>query len=265
VVQQATATYSTSLSVGGLAGATLSVPMLALVGWRGTFVAWALPALLAGALWLSLAPGRATAHVPETHGLGRLARRGSVWHVAALFGSQSLAYYGAATWIPFLLRGTPPAYLALVLLVFNLATLPPGIVLAPVRRPWATSRAFYAGAGLAMLAGALGLVAAPVWLAWLAAALLGAGVGMTFSGTTALPTVLASSGTEVASYSAIVLTAGYALAFVGPLIGGVLLDLTGIVRAPFWTIAVAAAAMLALGATLPASARGRPDAALPAP
>jgi len=55
----------------------------------------------------------------------------------------------------------------------------------------------------------------------------------------------------VAAYSALVLTAGYAFSFIGPLLGGILLDHTGILTSPFWVITASGVLALGLGATLP--------------
>jgi cyanate permease len=79
---------------------------------------------------------------------------------------------------------------------------------------------------------------------------IGLGTGMIFTGTTTLPALLAKSPSEVAGYAALVLTAGYAVSFVGPLLGGVLLDQTHILTSPFWVITASAAIATILGATL---------------
>jgi cyanate permease len=74
---------------------------------------------------------------------------------------------------------------------------------------------------------------------------------MNFSGAFALPPLLARSGPEAASLTSVMLTAGYALALFGPLIGGLLLDLTGILSAPFGLFAAGAVLLIALGLALP--------------
>nr|MDQ6900966.1 hypothetical protein [Candidatus Dormibacteraeota bacterium] len=124
-------------------------------------------------------------------------------------------------------------------------------VLLLLRRPWATSRSFYAGAGVLMLAGSLGFAFGLTGLAWLWAGLISASVGVTFTGSMALPALLARSSGDVAGFSAIVLTAGYALAFLGPLAGGVLLDHLHGNGVPFWLHVCAALGILCLGLRLP--------------
>ena len=131
--------------------------------------------------------------------------------------------------------------------------LPVTLVLLGTRRPFVRSRAFYAAAGALATAGVLGwLVAAdaavPLW-----AALIGAGVSMTFAGLLAYPpSVEAPAG--VAGFTAVMLTVGYCAAFTGPLLGGVVLDLVHWRRAPFLVIGVAAVVMVIAGLRPPPSA-----------
>jgi len=256
LVQQASTAYATALGLGGLAGATLSIRLLAFGGWRGTFVIWGALALAAGLLWLATAPGRGGEHAPHPGGFGELVRDRAVWQVAAMFGSQSLVYYSSATWIPFEVRWAGTGYLTLVLFLLNAASIPLSVVLVMLRWPWARSRAVYAGAGLLMLAGSLGFALGAVSLAWLWASLLSVAVAVTFTGSTVLPALFSRRQSHTAGYASLVLTAGYALAFLGPLLGGLLVDRTHTFTSPFWLTTAAAVLVLVLGATLPR--RGTP-------
>jgi CP family cyanate transporter-like MFS transporter len=253
-VQRAGTVFATALGLGGLGGAVLTVHLSSAVGWRGSFAAWSLLALAVGLVWLALAPGRAGDRQPQPDALGDLLRDGAVWHVAALFGAQSLVFYAASSWIPFELRGSSAAYLSLVLLLLNVVNVPVMFLLLALPWPWATSRRFYTLSGALMTAGAVTLAAGATGLAWLWVVLLGVGTAMTFAGTITLPALFARSG-QAAGYSAVVLTVGYAISFAGPFAGGVLLDRTHSVRSPFWLMAAVAAGVMLLGLTLPR--RGR--------
>ncbi len=250
-VQRASAVFASSLGLGGLADSTLSVHLLAVGGWRGSFVAWSLLPLAAGALWLRTAPGSGGGRQPESGGLRRLVRDRAVWHVAALFGGQSAVYYAAASWIPFELRSAGPGYLSLVLLALNTVNVPVGATLVALRWPWARSRRFYVLAGILMTLGGAGFALGLTGLAWLWAAVLGVGTTMTFTGSTVLPTLFARRSGEVPGYAALVLTAGYAISFAGPFLGGVLLDHTHRLTSPFWVTELASVAIVVLGLTLP--------------
>ena len=259
-IQQASTVYAMSLALGGLTAASLTVYLLPVVGWRGTFAAWGLPAIIAAGLWLRLGPGRSSPHEAQPHDLGRLLRSREVWHVAALFGGQSLVFYGGVAWIPFLLRGTSAGYLALVLFLFQAVSVPLTIIASANDRPWATSRWWYVTGGIMMMIGAAGFTLGLTNLAWLWAPITGLGNSMVFLGALSLPAILARHRNEVAGYTAITLTAGYALAFLGPLAGGLILDLTGVFTSPFWIYLVAAVLTTALAMMI---SRPQRTAALP--
>jgi len=57
----------------------------------------------------------------------------------------------------------------------------------------------------------------------------------------------------VAGYSALMLTIGYLLAFFGPILGGLLLDITGLLTAPFLVLVAGAVGMIAIGLTFKAA------------
>jgi MFS transporter, CP family, cyanate transporter len=257
-VQQGSTVYAMSLAAGGSGGAALSVYLLRFGGWRGTFMIWALLALAGACIWIALAPDRGVRHEPVPHGLGRLVRDRQVWHVAVLFGAQSLVFFGGTTWLPFLLRGYSHDYLALVLFLFQVVSLPLTAILATMRRPWASSRLWYVAGGLLMTSGSVGFVLGLTDWAWLWAPMMGLGNSMVFAGITTLTAILAKSRADVAGYTALTLTVGYAFSFFGPLLGGVLLDYTHVITSPFWVIATSAAMAVLLGATLSKSLLARP-------
>jgi CP family cyanate transporter-like MFS transporter len=251
-VQQASTGYGIAMAVGALVASSATVYLAAFGGWRGTFAMWAAPPLVAAAVWM-IATKPEPARAPEPSGVG-LALRGRLgWYLALLFGCQSMGYFGSQTWIPFLLGKSGSGEVALALLMLNFAGLPLQLALALTRWPWALSRAFYTVSGLLMLASSLGflLEIRLATLAWLWAALFGLGGSMNFSGAFALPPLLARSGAEAASLTSVMFTAGYAVALFGPLLGGTLLDETGVLSAPFALFAGAGVLLVVLGLVLP--------------
>ena len=61
-VQQVSIVLGLSMAAGGVVAASLSVYLLMLGGWRGTFVFWAVLALVATGVWILFAPGRRSTH-----------------------------------------------------------------------------------------------------------------------------------------------------------------------------------------------------------
>lgn len=250
-IQQVSSLYAMALSLGALGGSALTVFLLAIAGWQGTFVIWAGLALTAGVVWLMAAPGRALNTAPVPHGLAGLIKDRQVWHVAGLFGSQSLVFYCGLTWIPFVLHDQSRSYLALVLFMFQVTSLPLIGLVALLRRPWALSRSWYVAGSLLMAIASIALMLGVKSTAWLWAGMLGLGSGVVLVGSIALPAMLAKDAHHVAGYTALTFTAGYAMAFLGPLLGGVLFDKTHLVTSTLWVVTAVALISIGLGATLP--------------
>jgi CP family cyanate transporter-like MFS transporter len=251
-VQQVSTAYGIAMSVGALIAASITVYLLVFGGWRGTFLIWALPPLVAAGVWLLVSPQEEDRRRQPSR-LAATLRGRLGWYLALLFGCQSMAYFGSQTWIPFLLGREGSGKVALTLLLLNLSGLPLQLGLALTRWPWARSRPFYVVSGLLILASSLAFLFQVQLdrLAWLWAVVFGLGGSMNFSGAFALPPLLARSGAEAASLTSVMLTAGYALALFGPLIGGVLLDATGVLSAPFAIFCGGGVLLVLLGLVLP--------------
>jgi MFS transporter, CP family, cyanate transporter len=95
------------------------------------------------------------------------------------------------------------------------------------------------------------LTPAPLELFW--AALLGGSSALVFTLGIALPPLLARPG-EVARLTGITISLTYAVAFVGPLIGGQLWDLFHLPAVAFLPVALASIMLIVLGALLPSHA-----------
>jgi CP family cyanate transporter-like MFS transporter len=259
-IQRASVIYTVALNLGGVLATTTTIYLALLGGWRGTFVIWAVPTVLAGAAWFWLAPPAGQLH-RDPQPTRALLQDPGVFRAAGLFGSQSVVYFTALTWIPFLLESQGRRAIALTLLTMGLTVVMASLALAMIHRPFATSRSFYLVAGAMTAIGALGLALRWPGVSLALVALLGVGSGLTFTASMALPP-LSAEGSTVASYSALMLTAGYGLAFLGPYAGGVLVDATRAVSAPFWILVLAGIAMAGLGLTF---RPGSPDNGLQSP
>lgn|GEM_PF-2677609 len=241
--------YGNGLLMGSVFGASLSPYMSAAFGWRGMFLVWAVVAGIGVLLWTRFTPpDRAAA--PQIN-LGAIARDPRAWQVAALFTFQNVVYYTVATWLPFLVKDRGPAYLATTLLFLNLFPIVLLLALAFLRWRYALSTAFYVIAGLLAAAGSLGLLLGLVELAWPLAFMVGLGAGAAFVGSVALPPLLASNESEAAGFSALMFTAGYTLAFAGPISAGLLVDATGQVTMAFWPPVIGAVLMAVVGSLAP--------------
>jgi CP family cyanate transporter-like MFS transporter len=246
-----TGAYSMSLTLGAALAAALAVPLEEWLGsWEASLTAWSVPALVAAAVWTSIA-WRSGAVVQGESPPG-LWRNRLAWMVSLYMGMQSMAFYAGLSWIPTVLEdhgysaGSAGALQALSALV-QLAPAFAVPVLAARRRDQVGLLWWIV---LLQLAGALGLLlaidVAPLWIV-----VLGIGQGGALGLGLILPVLRGGSAASVAALTAMSLCVGYMIAAVGPWLLGAVHDAFG-----GWTVALivfAAICLLELAPGLPAS------------
>ncbi|MDT7607581.1 MAG: transporter, family, cyanate transporter [Pseudonocardiales bacterium] len=248
-----TALYTTALAVGMTGGAALTGPAERAFGgdWRVGLGVWAGLALVAAPPWLALAGfagrGAGSAGVGGT-GVGPGGAGGGgpkpALHRASLaraltlfFGCQSLNAYVVLGWLPSVLidagRDTRSASLSLALV--SAMSVPMSIALPAIAGRRVDQRGLVVLTTVCYAGGYLGLLFAPAALGWLSAALLGAGNG-------AFPLAVTLIGLRTrrpemtTALSGLVQSGGYLLAVVGPLLVGVLHQVSGGWRVPLLVV-----------------------------
>lgn len=233
-----TALYGNGAIVGEALAASLTLTVLVplLGSWEAALALWSAP-LLVGALLVSIvSPGQSGG---PRHSQGRHQawwpawRRRETWLVGAVQAAGSVAYFGTNAYLSTAFHARDEGGLAaLGLSALNLAQLPASLVVGVVARRRMLPAPLLSAAGITVTAGCV-LVAGFHGLAAVAgAALVGAGSATGFVVALALPPLLASEP-DVARLSAGMFTIGYALAFLLPLCGGLLWDLSGVAALAF--------------------------------
>jgi CP family cyanate transporter-like MFS transporter len=153
------------------------------------------------------------------------------------FGCQSLNAYVVLGWLPSVLidagRDTRSASLSLALV--SAMSVPMSIALPAIAGRRVDQRGLVVLTTVCYAGGYLGLLVAPAALGWLSAALLGAGNG-------AFPLAVTLIGLRTrrpemtAALSGLVQSGGYLLAVVGPLLVGVLHQVSGGWRVPLLVV-----------------------------
>ena len=209
------------------------------------------------AAWLRLMP-RDEGHQRVPLAIPKLPwRRSSAWLLGAIFGSQSILFYGCITWLASIYeeRGWRLAaaggLIALLTGIGLIATL--AVPLLADR--FGSRRSQLALASLLSIAGILGIALTPgeqpgSILTIGSTALLGLGIGAYFPLALTLPVDVASDSADAASISALMLLIGYLLAAIAPVALGLIRDATGNFGAVMWSLVVIAFAMLPLALAL---------------
>lgn len=131
-----TAGYTTILAASASFAAAFSYPSAAQFGWQMALELWALPALLALGLSLTLLGGKSDAaqEEPEEHaGDFKLISRSPIaWAIIGLFGIQSLGFYALLAWLPnFAIdSGMNPSDAGALLSLMTVVGVPVGLVLS---------------------------------------------------------------------------------------------------------------------------------------
>ncbi|QHS11315.1 MFS transporter [Sinimarinibacterium sp. NLF-5-8] len=238
------ALYITVLQIGTAIPAFTAVPIAQAVGWRASLGLWAALGVFAAVpwLWLITAHRRALARaphitapaVPTSTAPAAVRARLPVWRstlawgMALMFGVTSLITYALFTWLPsYLVQvGTTPAQAGVLLGVFSalglVGALGMPLVAVRLRNPFALvvlCALLYSG-------GFAGLLWSPLHPTLLWVILLGLG-GNTFPLSLTLINLRTRGAAGSAALSGFMQGVGYALSCLGPLLLGVLRDLTG--------------------------------------
>jgi len=269
-----TGAYAMGYIVGSSIAAAVAVPLAAaLGGWRGAFTAAAIVSFGALAGWWLLAPRQP--HVRVAPQLPRLPLRSPIgWLLGLAFGTQSVLFYAAISWLPsiYVERGWSTGEAATLTAVFAALGVVTTLTVPVIARWISSRRAQLAIAASMSLIGAIGIASgasgAPSiggngLVAYVAVLLLGFGIGIFFPITLTLPVEAAPSPAASSALAAMMLLVGYTLASVGPVVLGAARDATGSFVVAGWLLVGVAAAMLASTTLLSPRRLGRPPAAAP--
>ncbi|GAA2183359.1 MFS transporter [Micromonospora lupini] len=236
-----TGAYTMALTLGTTVAAASAVPIAHAFGsWRAGLGVWAALAAVAVLPWVPLAlrtragarratPTAAVAAPTRV----RPARTRLGWAMAVYFGAQSLSGYAIMGWLAQLFRdaGYQPESAGLLLAGVTALGVPIALLMPTVAGRLATLRPLVLGLTAASALAYLGLAFAPHGAALLWVALLALGQG-------AFPMILTTIGLRArtaegtVALSAFAQSTGYVIAALGPLLVGILYEVTGGWTAP---------------------------------
>jgi MFS transporter, CP family, cyanate transporter len=259
------ALFSDGLILGEAVAAGITVPLMVQMwgrdAWTATFILWAVPVVVLLILWLWLAPPipvrssfpvRVNTQATTKNDTSTVQRvRVSALHLGIMLGAGSLIYFGMNGWIASYNLALHHADLTpAALTILNVAQFPSSIGVTLFAQRLVGRRWPFVAAGVVCVIAIAGWVLTPAPLELFWAALLGGSSALVFTLGIALPPILAGPG-EAARLTGITISLTYAVAFVGPLIGGQLWDLLHLPAVAFLPVACASILLIILGALLP--------------
>ncbi|WP_300010230.1 MFS transporter [Pseudonocardia sp.] len=228
----ATGGYVVSMMVGATVASGLAVPLaVGLGGWSFSLAVWAVPAVLAVAVWTPIAR---RVPVPRSADSGSgLPWRDPFARLAACYqAGTSVMFYGWLTWLaPYYEgQGWSPTQAGVLLAVWSVTQIPAALLgpaLAERRRRWRFWATTTLACGLTGTVGAMLLPMPAVLGPWTWAVLMGIGVGAGFPLGLTVIAWRTPDGTASAATTGFALGVGYTAAGIVPLLMGVLIDITG--------------------------------------
>lgn len=247
-----TGVYTAALQGGGALGSAATPPMDDLLGgWREAWAGWAVLAVAALALWLFAVRGRMTRGRGTAGGQERgrsLLRSRLAWMVTAFFGLQAFFAYIVMGWFPQVLMdaGVSRGDAGLLQGLMSLLAVPISLTVPAIAARQGSQTWWIVGLSVIGVSGTVGLTVAPSASPLLWAILVGIGMSV-FSLALTTIALRARSGPDTASLSGMAQGYGYLIAAPGPLLFGMLHDLTAAWTVPLIMVMVVLVAQAVFG------------------
>ncbi|MGW0044150.1 CynX/NimT family MFS transporter [Rhodococcus sp. NPDC003348] len=249
--------YIVCVQIGTMVPAAVAVPLADAFDWRVSLGVWTLLPVAAALPWISVVASRrgrdardvtAGPSAADEEPRGQVWRSPVAWGMAGMFGMTSLITYSMFTWIPKILAeagasaGFGGSMVALFSAVGFIAAVGAPSLCIRIANPYPVVLA----CGVAYLIGFAGLLWAPMTapLLWIVAVGLGPS---TFPMSLTLINLRTRTGAGSAALSGFTQGLGYTVACIGPLMFGVLHDLTGGWTWPFALLLVAVGVVMVAG------------------
>lgn len=251
-----TGLYTTALFTGPAAAAGLTLPLQRALGldWSGTLALWGILPIVGLIVWMPFLRGSRQAisgagHLEMHDGGASVWRQPLAWAVTLYFAVLSLVFYTANAWLPVILMdaGLPAAEAGNALSIANLAAIVPALLSSIAVARYHSQIGGAVAGTLLTIAGIIGVLAAPTQLALLWMLLLGVGFGIMTGVGFSLPLLRARGGAATAELGAMSQTIGYSMSASGPLLAGVLHDVTGRWTTLLWVLLAALVVQLPAG------------------
>ncbi len=249
-----TGVYATGVQVGAVSSSLVVVALVSAGSWRWALAVLSLSAAVVTVAWLVLDEEHG-AYRPRAAGaeeLRAVVRSRVTWVLVAGFGLMGMVYYGLVAWLPdaYQEQGWSEAAAAGLIAALSFAQVPGAMAGAWLGHHIADRRAVLTGAAVLLAVGAVGVTVFPGGAyAWMS--LAGLGMGILFTIMLTVPLDLSSHPTEAGAIAGVMLTGGYTMAALAPVLLGAVRDATGSFGAVLGAVAVGAVALVGVLLLIP--------------
>ncbi len=221
-----TAIFTMVMVICGGLGSGIAIPLADQSGWRASLVSWALPAVLAVAIWVPQLRAHSAPVVTERK--ASLWNQPLAWQVSLFMACQSTAFYVMIAWFPSMmsdLEGISAARSGVILFIYQIFVLGSVMITPVFIHRLRDQRLIGVVLSAMILLGYLGLYVDPAHaLGWMILMGLGAGGALVLA-ITLFSLRVETAGQSVA-LSGMAQAVGYLMAAVVPIFIGFIHDLT---------------------------------------
>ena len=249
-----TGVYSVSMNLCGAIASGVSVPVARDLGfgWNGALGIWGILVLLAALFWLPQArASRASAGAALSGASKRrsLWRSPLAWMVTIFMGMQSLFFYVLIAWLPEIMtsRGLSEDSAGWMLALFQIAALPVSFIVPIIAGRMKNQRSLVIIMTILLFVSLGGLYFGGNAFISLWTILLGIGGGFAFSLAMIFLSLRTKDAHDAASLSGMSQSVGYLLAATGPILFGLLHDITASWNLPLLLLLVVSALLFISG------------------
>lgn len=228
-----TGVYAISMNLTAALAAGLSVPLATNTSfsWKASIGVWALMGVIALLFWIPQLRYREKHRTPDRSETKKpsLLRSKLAWQITIFMGLQSLLFYAVAAWLPVILqeRGMTASKAGWMLSAIQFAQLPITFIMPMIAAKMKNQISLVWLTFITAILAVLCIISGQMMLVLPAAILLGVATGTAFSLAMMFFTLRTDDVFQAASVSAMAQSIGYLLAATGPVIFGLLYDLTG--------------------------------------
>lgn len=232
-----TGIYSVSMNIFAAIASGISVPMAGQLhsGWRGSLLTWGILAVLSVLAWLPQLKYRHDAMQAQVSGKSSVWTSKIAWQVTIVMGLQSFVFYSIVAWLPEILteRGMSPSASGWMLSLMQVFSVPVTFIVPILAARFKNQRLLVFLTFLCFMLGFTLLLTGVSALVPVAVIPIGMGTGAAFGLVTMFFVLRTRHSQQAAELSGMAQSIGYLLAAVGPLLFGLVHDLTG-----SWTAAM---------------------------
>ncbi|MBU9720636.1 MULTISPECIES: CynX/NimT family MFS transporter [Bacillaceae] len=230
-----TGVYTTSMSTFAALGSGISFPISQglQLGWRNALLVWSILAVIAIIIWIpQLKSNKKVENTTKdiNSRLNNIWRSPLAWQVTIYMGLQSFLFYCMIAWLPEILSGSMLSISAAgwMISIMQIAGLPMTFLTPVFADRFRDQRGIVVFIGVLYIIGISSLLfLESTFTIILGVIFIGLGQGASISLALTMIGLRAASGKEAAELSGMAQSVGYALAAIGPVLIGYLIDLTG--------------------------------------